>query len=173
MADEAAARPAAGTGRRRRRTRGPAGPPPLAGTADRTTEDVATEDVGTGDVAAPAVGQPARRGAGHPAAEVGIDRPMTGPPTSRQAPRDRRADPDGSVRVLVGGGPSRVSLEAAMRARDVSRPRTADLAAVAGGLPGAGNRAAAARDAGTVRRPGAPPTPADADRAHRFPRTPG
>ena len=42
----------------------------------------------------------------------------------REVPREREvpADERGSLRGLTGGGPSKVGVDGAMRARDVSRP---------------------------------------------------
>ena len=46
-------------------------------------------------------------------------------PRDKEQPRDREqpADDRGSLRGLTGGGPSKVGVDGAMRARDVSRPR--------------------------------------------------
>lgn len=49
------------------------------------------------------------------------------PPPRKQAPRansDERA-----AAALTGGGPSQLGVDGSMRARDVSRPREADVAA--------------------------------------------
>lgn len=83
------------------------------------------------------------------------------------------ADPHAGLRGLVGAGPSRVSLSAALRARDLDQPTDADLAAaeleidrrLGPAAPGAGRPAPVPPAAP---RPSAPtpstPTPADVDR---------
>jgi hypothetical protein len=48
-------------------------------------------------------------------------------PDAEPAPEDREAER--GLRGLVGGGSSQVSVRAAMRARDATRPSGADLAA--------------------------------------------
>ncbi|MBA2414966.1 MAG: hypothetical protein H0V64_03570 [Geodermatophilaceae bacterium] len=44
-------------------------------------------------------------------------------------PRTEGTDAERGLRGLVGAGPTQVDIRAAMRARDASRPRPADLAA--------------------------------------------
>lgn len=46
-----------------------------------------------------------------------------------EAPADDERDPERGLRGLVGPGASQVSVSAALRARDASRPTDADLAA--------------------------------------------
>jgi hypothetical protein len=47
---------------------------------------------------------------------------------SRRGDRPGRSD-EGAAAALTGGGPSQLGVEGSMRARDVSRPRAADVAA--------------------------------------------
>ena len=49
-------------------------------------------------------------------------------PGSRGSGGGRRNE-DGAAAGLTGGGPSQLGVEGSMRARDVSRPREADVAA--------------------------------------------
>ncbi|GAB2477815.1 hypothetical protein GCM10027265_30560 [Jatrophihabitans fulvus] len=72
---------------------------------------------------------------------------MADAPSPAPAPRRRRRDApsDGALRDLVGGGPSQLGVERALRARDVNRPSDDDLAA-------------AERDVVIVRRDWRPPS---------------
>ncbi|MBL7514845.1 hypothetical protein, partial [Frankia nepalensis] len=77
----------------------------------------------------------------------GRDGPARPPGGTRWRRGDKGEDSDGALRGLVGGGRSKLSLTAAMRARDVAQPDAADLAEAEGIIAGRINadRARAAR----------------------------
>jgi hypothetical protein len=137
------------TYRRRRRRRdppgeapvaeAPAGDTPVADTPGVDTPVADPPNVGAPPTAPPAPTRPAALTPGRPAA---LTRPVHDPDED-EADRERRevrepaAGPEGGqddrevergLRGLVGGGSSQVSVAAALRARDATRPTGQDLA---------------------------------------------
>jgi hypothetical protein len=90
------------------------------GVAFRHSENLPGRDVTEAESGSPARRRrtrPSRAGADAPAA----DEPQRKPPTRAERDAER------GLRGLIGAGPSQVSLSAAMRARDASRPTDEDL----------------------------------------------
>lgn len=100
------------TERRRRRLRHPATP-------DRDQ----TATAGRDQTAAPGRDQTATA-----AATAGVTDTTTMAPTRRTGPEERDTGGDRGLRGLVGSGNSQVTVTAALRARDASRPSDQDLA---------------------------------------------
>jgi hypothetical protein len=72
--------------------------------------------------------QPQRRRRTRPARAAEAEQPVPEPQQKPSASKAER-DAERGLRGLVGAGPSQVSIGAAMRARDASRPTADDLAA--------------------------------------------